>query len=89
MGDQERKIQEIGLWWGECEGVDWRALWGLGVVNGLGSYEVKVSCVEMESYGVIGSFEGFGERCCEWMGQGHFVVEVDCEDHFEGVVVVY
>ena len=44
------KIQEIGLWWGECEGVDWRALWGLGVVNGLGSYEVKVSCVEMESY---------------------------------------
>ena len=44
MGDQERKIQEIGLWWGECEGVDWRALWGLGVVNGLGSY------VEMESY---------------------------------------
>ena len=50
MGDQERKIQEIGLWWGECEGVDWRALWGLGVVNGLGSYEVKVRCVEMEIY---------------------------------------
>ena len=36
------------------------------------------------------SYEGFGERCCEWMGQGHFVVkvEVDCEDHFEGVVEV-
>ena len=50
MDDQERIIQEIGLWWGECDGVDWRALWGLRVVNGLGSYEVKVSCVEMESY---------------------------------------
>ena len=50
MGDQGRKIQEIGRWWGECEGVDWRALWSLGVVNGLGSYEVKVSCGEMESY---------------------------------------
>ena len=52
---------------------------------------MKVSCEVRVSYGVIGegSFEGFGERCCEWMGQGHFVVEVDCEDHFEGVVVVY
>ena len=86
MGDQERKIQEIGLWWGECEGVDWRALWSLGVVSGLGSYEVKESCVEMESYGVIGSFEGFGERCCECQTQ--FVVEVDVS-HSEGVVVVY
>ena len=55
MGDQERKIQEIGLWWGECEGVDWRALWSLGVVNGLGSYEVKVS----------------SEGSCEVMVDGH------------------
>ena len=32
--------------------MDWRALWGLGVVNGLGSYEVKVSWGESD--GVIG-----------------------------------
>ena len=82
MGDQERKIQEIGLWWGECEGVGWRALWSLGVVNGLGSYEAKVSS------GMIGegNFEEFGERCCEC--QTHFVVKLDVS-HSEGVVVVY
>ena len=52
------------------------------MVNGLGSYEVKVSS------GVIGegNFEEFGERCCEC--QSHFVVRLDVS-HSEGVVDVY
>ena len=58
------------------------------MVNGLGSYEVKVSCEARVSYGVIGegSFEGFGERCCECQTQ--VVVKLDVS-HSEGVVVVY
>ena len=38
-----------------------------------------------------GSFEGFGEKCCEWMGQGcdgHFWVEVEEVGHFVEVVAV-
>ena len=49
---------------------------------------MKESCEEKVSYEVSGegSFEGFGERCCEC--QTHFVVKLDVS-HSEGVVVVY
>ena len=48
---------------------------------------VKVSFEERVSYEVSGegSFEWFGERCCEC--QAHFVVKVEM-DHSEGVVKV-
>ena len=65
--------------------MDWRVVWGLGVVNGLGSGEVKVSREVRVNFGVIGevSFEGFGERSCD-VSQSEGVVVVYWE---EGVMV--
>ena len=72
----------------------WRIVSGLGMVNGWGSYEVKVSCEEMVSYvvkgsyGVIGegSFEESSEGCCEGV-DGHFWVKVEVDHSVEVVEV--